>query len=99
MFAVIETGGKQYAVTPGKKIKVEKLDIAEGADVVFGNVLLLEENGETRVGAPYVEGASVKARLVKQGREDKKIVFKFHSKARYKKTKGHRQMFTEVEIV
>lgn len=98
MFAVIETGGKQYAVAPGQKIRVEKLDVKDGADVVFDRVLLLENGGETLIGTPHVEGAVVKARLARQGRGDKKLVFKFHSKTRYKKTKGHRQPFTEVEV-
>jgi len=99
MFAVIETGGKQYITEPGKKIKVEKLEAAEGSEVVFDKILLRESDGKIDVGRPYVEGAEVKAKVLKQGRSKKVIVFKFHSKNRYDKKKTHRQSFTEVEIV
>jgi large subunit ribosomal protein L21 len=98
MFAVIETGGKQYIAEPGKKIKVEKLEVAEGSEVVFDKILLRESDGKIEVGRPYVAGAEVKAKVLKQGRSRKVIVFKFHSKNRYDKKKTHRQSFTEVEI-
>lgn len=98
-FAVIETGGKQYKVSAGQKLKVEKLN-AETGQVVFDKVLLLgdEEKGEAKIGAPYISGGKVEAKVVKQGRADKKIVFRYHSKTRYRKKKGHSQPFTEVEI-
>lgn len=99
MFAVIETGGKQYKVSPSQKIKIEKLDAKEGDQVVFEKVLLTADGENVRVGTPYVSGAKVEAKVVRQGRHDKVIVFKYHSKTRYRKKKGHRQPYTELEIV
>jgi len=98
-FAIIETGGKQYKVAVGEKLKVEKLNAVEGGDVVFDGVLLIAEGDDVKVGTPYIAGAKVEAKVLRQARERKKIVFKYHPKARYKKKKGHRQHFTEVEIV
>lgn len=97
-FAVIETGGKQYGVSAGKKLKVEKLEAKEGDSLVFDKVLLMADGENVGVGMPYVDGAKVEAKVLKQGRADKIIVFRYHSKTRYRKKKGHRQMFTEVEI-
>ncbi len=99
MFAVIETGGKQYKVSPGQKIKIEKLDASEGGQVVFNKVLLKSDGAEVEIGTPHLSGAAVEAKVLEQGRGDKVIVFKYHSKTRYKKKKGHRQHFTEVEII
>ncbi|MBI4992150.1 MAG: 50S ribosomal protein L21 [Candidatus Harrisonbacteria bacterium] len=99
MFAVVETGGKQYRVFPGQKLKVEKLDAAPGASLTLDKVLLVADGENVQVGAPYVSGAKVEAKVLEQGRGDKKIIFKYHSKTRYKKKKGHRQHFTELEIV
>jgi len=98
MFAVIKTGGKQYLVAPGQKLKVEKIDAPEGADVVLGEVLLVADGEKVDIGQPLVEGAKVEARVIQQGRKKKVIVFRYHSKTRYRKKKGHRQHFTEVEI-
>ena len=99
MFAVIETGGKQYRVAPGQKLIVEKL-IAEAAEnFVLDKVLLIADEEDVKIGAPYVEGAKVEAKVLKQGKERTKIVFKYHSKTRYRKKKGHRQRFTELEII
>ena len=97
MFAIIETGGKQYRVSPGTKIKVEKL-VSEGEGFVFDKVLLVSDGKEVKVGKPYLEGSKVEAKVVKQGRAKKIIVFRYHSKTRYRKKKGHRQPFTEVEV-
>ncbi len=97
-FAVIETGGKQYRVAPGNKVKVEKLEVAQGANVVFDKVLLTAEGENVNVGTPYVSGAKVEGKVVRQARDKKKIVFKYHSKTRQRKKKGHRQHFTEVLI-
>ena len=99
MIAVIETGGKQYKVSPGQKIKVERLEGAEGANLNFDKVLLIADEKEVKIGAPYVDGAKVEAKIIKQGRDKKKIVFRYHSKTRYRKKKGHRQHYTEAEIV
>lgn len=98
MFAIIETGGKQYKVTPGKKLKVEKLNVEVGGEFVFDKVLLTADGENVKIGTPYVGGAKVEGKVLKQGRDEKKIVFKYHSKTRYRKKKGHRQHFTEVEI-
>ncbi|OGY67790.1 MAG: 50S ribosomal protein L21 [Candidatus Zambryskibacteria bacterium RIFCSPLOWO2_01_FULL_45_43] len=98
-FAVIETGGKQYKVTPGQKLHVETLAGEKDASVSFDKVLLVADGEEVKVGAPYVSGARVEAKITGSGREDKRIVFKYHSKTRYKKKKGHRQHYTELEII
>ena len=98
-FAVIKTGGKQYIVVEGQKLKVEKLDAKEGAKIVFDEVLLVVDGDKVEIGAPLVNGAKVEAEFLGQGREKKKIVFKYHAKARYRKKKGHRQHFTEIEII
>lgn len=96
--AVIKTGGKQYVVTPGKKLKIEKLAQEEGSDVVFDEVLLIENDKGTEVGAPLVQGAKVKAKVLKQGKGKKVIIFKFKSKKRESTKTGHRQPYSEVEI-
>lgn len=98
-FAIIESGGKQYKVSAGSKVKVEKLDAPEGVAFEFDKVLLTVDNDEIKIGAPYVPGAKVEATVLRQARERKKIVFKYHSKTRYRKKKGHRQPFSEVQIV
>jgi len=105
-FAIIESGGKQYKVAAGQKLKVEKLETQAGGDFLFDKVLLIaEERGtgtqkdaEVKIGTPYVSGARVEGKVLRQGRADKVIVFKYHSKTRYRKKKGHRQPFTEVQI-
>lgn len=98
-FAVIKTGGKQYLVKPGQTLKIEKINASEGGKIVFDEVLLLgDDSGEVKIGTPLVEGARVEAEVVKQGRSRKVVVFKYHSKTRYRKKKGHRQLFTEVRI-
>jgi len=97
-FAVIETGGKQYKVAAGQKLKVEKLDAEAGANFVFDKVLLRTDGDKVEIGMPYVAGAKVEAKVLRQARDRKKIVFKYHSKTRYRKKKGHRQYFTEVKI-
>lgn len=98
MFAIIETGGKQYRVAPGEKLTAEKLSVPPGSSVTFDRVLLLDDGKETRVGTPYLEGTAVRAKVVREGRGRKKTVFRFHSKTRYRKNKGHRQVYTEVEV-
>ena len=98
MFAVIKTGGKQYVVEPGKKLKIEKLDAPEGERILFEEVLLVANGREVVIGAPLVAGATVEAKVLKQARARKVIVFRYHNKTRYRKKKGHRQNYTEVEI-
>lgn len=99
MLAVIKTGGKQHLVKPGDKIKIEKLDAKEGEEVIFSDVLLLEKNKKLEIGQPLVKNATVTAKILKQGKGDKVIIFKYKPKKRYKVKKGHRQPFTEVEIL
>ena len=99
IFAIIKTGGKQYIVSEGQKLKIEKLNQNEGDEFEFDEVLLFANGEEIKVGKPYVDGMKVNAKVLKQGRGEKKIVFKFKNKTRYKKKKGHRQFFTEVQIL
>lgn len=99
MFAVIETGGKQYRVAPGQKMKIEKLETPAGDALVFDKVLMVAEGENVKIGAPYVADAKVEAKVIRQGHEKTVIVFKYSSKTRFRKKKGHRQKFTEVEII
>lgn len=94
-FAVIKTGGKQYKVAEGDKLLIEKLDLETGKEFDFDQVLMIDDT----IGQPLVAGAKVKARVLEQGRSDKKIVFKYTSKTRYKKKKGHRQPYSKIEIL
>ena len=98
MFAVIETGGKQYKVNEGDVIFVEKLDVNEGDSVTFDKVLAVGEGAELKVGAPYVEGATVAGTVEKNGKQKKVIVYKMKPKKGYRRTQGHRQPYTKVEI-
>jgi len=99
MLAVIQTGGKQYLVSPGQKIKIEKLEKKEGTEVTFDKVLLLEKNKKLEIGTPFIKGAEVTAKILEQGKNKKVIAFKYKAKKRYKVKKGHRQPFTQVEIL
>lgn len=98
MFAIIETGGKQYKVAKGDTLEVEKLDAEEGKAVKIDNVLLVSDNTGTKVGAPTVSGAYVNAKVVNHKRGDKIKVFKMKAKKRYQKTQGHRQSLTTIEV-
>jgi large subunit ribosomal protein L21 len=99
-FAVIETGGKQYRVSIGNTIKIEKLkeEMKEGEAVVFDKVLLIDNNGSTDIGTPYIAGAKVSGTLVEIGRNAKVMVIKYKQKSRYFKHNGHRQPFFKVLI-
>jgi len=97
--AIIKTGGKQYIVSEGQKLKIEKLDRKEGDEFDFDQVLLFANGKEIKIGRPFAEGVKVSAKVLKQGKGDKKIVFRYKNKTRYKKKKGHRQPFTEVQIL
>lgn len=99
-FAIVQTGGKQYKVQEGKKIRIEKLEGDLESPVAFQEVLFTadDEGKNALIGAPYIEGAAVKGKITKQGRLKKIMVIKFKRKVRYKRTLGHRQHFTEVEI-
>lgn len=98
MYAVIETGGKQYRVQEGDTLYVEKLDVEEGQSFTFDKVLILSNEGELTAGSPYVEGAKVEADVIAQGKAKKIIVFKYKAKKNYRKKQGHRQPFTKVTI-
>ncbi len=98
MYAVIRTGGKQYRVVPGARLRVEKLDAEEGAMVEFDQVLLVGEGTDVTVGKPLVDGGLVTAKVLSQGKGKKVTIIKFHRRKNYLRTKGHRQFYTEVEI-
>ena len=97
MYAIIATGGKQYTVSEGDVINVEKLGVAAGETITFDQVLFVN-NGEAKVGEPTVAGASVTASVVAEGRAKKVIVYKYKRKTGYHKKNGHRQLFTQVKI-
>ena len=99
MLAIIKTGGKQYIVQPGDKLKVEKLDKKEGAEFSFSDVLLIEKNKKVEIGAPLVKDAKVEAKILSHGKGDKIIVFKYKPKKRYSRKIGHRQPYTEIKII
>ena len=97
MYAIIATGGKQYKVSEGDIIKVEKLGVAEGETVTFDQVLAVN-NGTLTIGTPTVAGATVTASVVRVGKDRKVIVYKYKNKTGYHKKNGHRQLFTQVKI-
>ena len=98
MYAVIESGGKQYRVSPGDVIQIEKLDAPEGQTVDFNQVLLVSDEQGVRIGTPVLSGATVTAKVKSHGRDDKIKVFKMRRRKHYRKTQGHRQHYTEIEI-
>ncbi|MDD3927069.1 MAG: 50S ribosomal protein L21 [bacterium] len=98
MYAIIETGGKQFKVSEGDILRVEKLNADKGSAVEFDKILLLEKDGQLQIGRPYVEGAKVAAKVMVQAKARKVIVFKYKPKKHYKKKNGHRQPFTEIKI-
>jgi len=98
MLAIIKTGGKQYIVSSGQKIKIEKIDKKEGSEVAFNEVLLLEKGKKIEIGTPLVKGAKVFGKIIGQKKGKKVMILRYKPKTRYRKKKGHRQLFTEVEI-
>ena len=98
MYAVIRSGGKQYKVAPGEKLKVEQLSADVGAEVVLDQVLMVGEGDSVRLGQPIVTGATVKATVVGHGRGDKVTIFKMRRRKHYQKHQGHRQNYTELKI-
>ena len=98
MYAVIKTGGKQYKVQVGATLKVEKLLGDVGSKVVIDKVLMINDGDITTIGAPLVAGATVSATVLSHGRADKVMIFKFRRRKHYRKTQGHRQSFTEIQI-
>ena len=99
MLAVIRTGGKQYLVSPGQKIKIEKVEAKEGSEIKFDEVLLLEKGKKLEIGTPLVKEVKVTGKIIRHGKGKKIIIFKYKAKTRYKKKAGHRQPFTELEIL
>ncbi|MEM7276910.1 MAG: 50S ribosomal protein L21 [Pseudomonadota bacterium] len=98
MYAVIKSGGKQYRVSKGQTLKLEKLGAAEGDSVEFDEVLLIGEGANVKIGAPFVKGGKVKAKVVGEGKGKKVDIIKFKRRQNYLRHKGHRQAFTEVQI-
>jgi len=96
--AIIKTGGKQYKVAPGEKLRIEKIEAEEGSNISFDEVLLLVEKGKTQIGQPFIKDAKVSAKILSQDKADKVTIFKYKSKKRYHVKRGHRQPFTLVEI-
>ena len=98
MYAVIKTGGKQYRVSEGSVLRVEKLDGAAGDKIEFDSVLLVGEGEDVKVGTPFVKGSKVEATVQSQGRSRKVEVIKFKRRKNYKRTQGHRQAYTEIRV-
>jgi len=98
MYAVIKTGGKQYRVTAGEKLKIDQLPAGVGAEIVLDQVLLVADGDSLKMGRPLVSGATVQAKVLTQGRHDKVRIFKLRRRKHYQKHQGHRQNFTEIEI-
>jgi len=98
MYAVIKTGGKQYKVAPGEKLKVEQIPADVGAEVILDQVLMVGEGESVRLGQPTVAGATVTATVVSHGRGEKLKIFKMRRRKHYQKHQGHRQNFTELKI-
>ena len=98
MYAVVKTGGKQYRVSAGQKLKVEQIPADVGAEITLDQILLVGEGESVKVGAPLVAGASIKATVVSHGRHDKVKIFKMRRRKHYQKRQGHRQNYTELRI-
>ena len=98
MYAIIESCGKQYKVAEGDVVFFEKLDTEAGKKVTFSNVVLVSDDKKVEVGAPYVKGVKVEGKVVEHGKGKKIIVYKYKAKKNYRRTQGHRQPYTKVEI-
>ncbi|PHS71434.1 MAG: 50S ribosomal protein L21 [Methylophaga sp.] len=98
MYAIVATGGKQYRVKEGEKLRVEKLSAEAGDKIVLDQVLLVGEGEDVKIGAPYLDGAKVTATVTENGRGDKVTIIKFRRRKHYRKQMGHRQSYTEIEI-
>ena len=98
MYAIIESCGRQYKVTEGDVVFFEKLEAEEGKKVTFDNVVLLSDDKKVEVGAPYVKGVKVEGKVVSHGKGKKILVYKYKAKKNYRRTQGHRQPYTKVEI-
>ncbi len=98
MYAIFQSGGKQYRVEEGSKVRIEKLELQEGDTFKTDQVLLVRTDDATLVGAPLVSGAEISGQVIKQGKDDKVLIFKKKKRKQYRKTNGHRQAFSEIEI-
>ena len=98
MFAIIETGGKQYKVEKGATVEVEKLDAEDGSTITIDKVVLISDNNDVKIGTPYVSGAAVVAKVLGQIKGEKIRVYKMKAKEHYQRTAGHRQKYTNLEI-
>ncbi len=98
MYAVFQTGGKQYRAKQGDVLKIEKLELDAGSDVAFDHVMMLGEGDDVQIGTPTVAGAVVNGKVLSQGRADKVHIVKFRRRKHFRKQQGHRQYYTEVEI-
>lgn len=98
MYAVIKTGGKQYRVVAGEKLKIEQIPAEVGAEITLDQILMVGEGESVKIGAPFVAGAAVKATVLSQGRHDKIKIFKMRRRKHYQKHQGHRQNYTEIRI-
>ncbi|KAA3653577.1 MULTISPECIES: 50S ribosomal protein L21 [Denitromonas] len=98
MYAVIKTGGKQYRVSAGQKIKVEQMPADVGSEITLDQILMVGEGESVKIGTPVIEGATVKATVLSQGRHDKVKIFKMRRRKHYIKHQGHRQNYTELRI-
>ena len=98
MYAVISTGGKQYRVSKGDTIQIEKLDKKEGDTILFDKILLISNNGKVSIGKPFLKKSKIEGVIKAQGRDKKISIIKFHRRKHYKKQAGHRQSFTQIKI-
>ena len=98
MYAVIKTGGKQYRVVAGEKLKIEQIPAEVGAEITLDQILMVGEGETVQIGAPLLAGATVKATVLSQGRHDKVTIFKMRRRKHYQKHQGHRQNYTEIRI-
>ena len=99
MYAVVKTGGKQYRVSAGEKLKIEQIQAEVGQEIVLDQVLVVADGDALKMGTPLVSGATVKAKVLSQGRGDKVHIFKLRRRKHYRKSQGHRQNYTEIEIL
>jgi len=99
MYAVVKTGGKQYRVSAGEKLRIESIPAEVGQEIVLDQVLVVADGDQLKMGTPLVAGASVKAKVLKHGRGDKVLIFKMRRRKHYRRSQGHRQNYTEIEIL
>lgn len=98
MYAVIETGGFQFTVKEGEKLKIPKIEAKPKEEISFGKILLISKDNDPIIGTPFIKGAKIEAEVLNHGKDKKIVVFKFKRRVKYRRKKGHRQDFTEVQI-